>query len=744
LYCVWSRLMSDGSVLPIVRYANPQAAADWLCTAYGFSIHHVAERPDGGTAYVVLRFGESFVLVGPHGSSAFDDLMVQPADVGNRSTQTCYLTVKDVDQHFAEALSAGARVEVEPRDDSNGGRFYMCRDPEGHLWSFGSPLVGATLAGPDCPSAHPRRYPSIGRRAVTGLAALLGLAVASSATLYLGTDVAPKALTAWIAGISGPTALAGQLQQEGATASATRRLLASEAAVVDLTEKLQISQLEFAEAQQLKQNAEKLLSASEAEYQSRLKDSQGALDTAVRAKEVASQELEAERQRAQAIQTQLDEASQQLARLRADSSKFELEARRLRTAMAQLSDALLGATQAAEAARTQIATAQSTEIELRERLRASERETTELRARVAELESDKEAARLRTVQAADAARTALAAARANQLRPPDKSRASQRGTVDAPARATAMEAGKDAVKLPPRTAPPAPKVDESMPRATPRAADVRPLPQHHSTQGNKGISVASIEKAEAERQRQAAEAARKDEEQRQRQAAEAARKAEEQRQREAAEAAQRAEAERQHQAADEAQKAEAERLAAAEAARKAEEQRQRQAAEAAQRAEAERLAAVEAARKAEEERQRQAADAAQKAEAERQRLAAAEAARIAKEAAEAKALAEQETRRRTLGLTVTPEDGARFLARGRALLTTGDVTSARLFLERASNAGLADAAMELAETYDPATVTRFNVVGLAGDREQARAWYMRAQALGSSAAAERLKSIGAQ
>jgi TPR repeat protein len=78
------------------------------------------------------------------------------------------------------------------------------------------------------------------------------------------------------------------------------------------------------------------------------------------------------------------------------------------------------------------------------------------------------------------------------------------------------------------------------------------------------------------------------------------------------------------------------------------------------------------------------------------------------------------------------------------LLTTGDITSARLFLERASNAGLADAAMALAETYDPATVARLSAVGLVGDREQAKAWYRRAQVLGSSAAAERLKNIGGQ
>jgi TPR repeat protein len=74
-------------------------------------------------------------------------------------------------------------------------------------------------------------------------------------------------------------------------------------------------------------------------------------------------------------------------------------------------------------------------------------------------------------------------------------------------------------------------------------------------------------------------------------------------------------------------------------------------------------------------------------------------------------------------------------------LATGDITSARLFLERASNAGFAEAAMELAETYDPATVKRLIAVGLVGDREQARAWYRRAQVLGSSAAAERLKNI---
>jgi uncharacterized glyoxalase superfamily protein PhnB len=333
--------MSVGSILPVVRYTDPTAAADWLCRAFGFSIHHVAGRPDGGTAYIVLRFGESSVLVAPHGSSAFDDLMVRPADVGNRSTQTCHLTVDDLNQHFAHAVTAGARIEANPGDDGIGGRFYMGRDPEGHLWSFGSPMVEPTAAGSNGPSPPTRRDPRSRGRAAIGLAVLAGVAVGCSAIIYAG--LAPKELTAWIE------------SSETTSTSAAKRLQDSEAAVADLTEKLRISELEFAEAQQLKSSAEKLLTAFETEYQGRLKDSQGALAAAVRAGEVAAQELEAERKRAQAIQTRLDEVSQQLAQMRADGNKFEVEARRLQEAMAQLGDALLNSTQAREAARGQLA-----------------------------------------------------------------------------------------------------------------------------------------------------------------------------------------------------------------------------------------------------------------------------------------------------------------------------------------------------------------------------------------------------
>ena len=53
-------------------------------------------------------------------------------------SQSPYIIVTDVDAHHAAAVSAGANVVIEPEDQEYGGRLYVCRDPEGNLWNFGS------------------------------------------------------------------------------------------------------------------------------------------------------------------------------------------------------------------------------------------------------------------------------------------------------------------------------------------------------------------------------------------------------------------------------------------------------------------------------------------------------------------------------------------------------------------------------------------------------------------------------
>ena len=119
-------------------YREPEQSAKWLCEAFGFSIYHVAKQPNGEIQYISLKLGRNFVLINPAGGAVFADLLVGPESVGKRTTQTCYVNVSEIEMHFAQSKLSGAEIALEPETDSDGSSFYMCRDPEGHLWIFGT------------------------------------------------------------------------------------------------------------------------------------------------------------------------------------------------------------------------------------------------------------------------------------------------------------------------------------------------------------------------------------------------------------------------------------------------------------------------------------------------------------------------------------------------------------------------------------------------------------------------------
>jgi hypothetical protein len=89
-------------------------------------------------------------------------------------------------------------------------------------------------------------------------------------------------------------------------------------------------------------------------------------------------------------------------------------------------------------------------------------------------------------------------------------------------------------------------------------------------------------------------------------------------------------------------------------------------------------------------------------------------------------------------------DNVALVTRGDALLGTGDIASARLFYERAADAGDGAAALRLGATFDPNFLGRTGIRGTPSDSGQAAFWYRRARDLGDAAAAERLKSLDRQ
>jgi TPR repeat protein len=74
------------------------------------------------------------------------------------------------------------------------------------------------------------------------------------------------------------------------------------------------------------------------------------------------------------------------------------------------------------------------------------------------------------------------------------------------------------------------------------------------------------------------------------------------------------------------------------------------------------------------------------------------------------------------------------LSRGDAFLAAGDLTSARLFYQYATDAGDGAAALRLGQTFDPAFLQKANFTPLHGDPKQAAYWYRRALELGNTEA----------
>jgi uncharacterized glyoxalase superfamily protein PhnB len=121
-----------------LRYRRVAAAVDWLCAAFGFETERVVTGDDGGILYANLTFGGHMIMVLPVGGSDLAQFFRQPYEVGGVETQTCYVVVDDADAHYRTAKAAGASIVIDIDDDDHGGRGYACRDPEGHIWSFGT------------------------------------------------------------------------------------------------------------------------------------------------------------------------------------------------------------------------------------------------------------------------------------------------------------------------------------------------------------------------------------------------------------------------------------------------------------------------------------------------------------------------------------------------------------------------------------------------------------------------------
>ena len=119
------------NIYPFMRFADADAGIAWLAEAFGFEEHAVYRGEDGGVMHAELSLGPGMIMLG-HGD---------PLD---QTQHGVYVAVEDADAHYERAKAAGAEITRELEDTPYGSREYTAKDPEGHVWSFGTfqPKVG--------------------------------------------------------------------------------------------------------------------------------------------------------------------------------------------------------------------------------------------------------------------------------------------------------------------------------------------------------------------------------------------------------------------------------------------------------------------------------------------------------------------------------------------------------------------------------------------------------------------------
>ncbi|MEP7363205.1 MAG: VOC family protein [Acidobacteriota bacterium] len=119
-----NRSVPRATVIPQLAYPDVAAAAEWLCTAFGFTVrlriaNHRAQLNVGDGAIVITEQRHGHPTPG-------HSLMIR---------------VEGADAYYARATRAGARTISPPTDYPYGERQCTVEDLAGHLWTFSQSIA---------------------------------------------------------------------------------------------------------------------------------------------------------------------------------------------------------------------------------------------------------------------------------------------------------------------------------------------------------------------------------------------------------------------------------------------------------------------------------------------------------------------------------------------------------------------------------------------------------------------------
>jgi uncharacterized glyoxalase superfamily protein PhnB len=131
------------TVYPSVRYNDAKAAIAWLKSALAFEEKEVYAGDGDTIAHAELQLAGNLIMLG---SVKDDPYGTSPKNLGG-VTGGIYIALDgdaQVDAAYARAKAAGAQILRELEDTDYGSHEFGVRDPEGHIWSFGTYRPQAT------------------------------------------------------------------------------------------------------------------------------------------------------------------------------------------------------------------------------------------------------------------------------------------------------------------------------------------------------------------------------------------------------------------------------------------------------------------------------------------------------------------------------------------------------------------------------------------------------------------------
>ena len=122
------------SIFPTFRYKDAAEMIDWLQEAFGFRVDEKYMHGDK-VGHAEMSLGGSKIMLGEVRDDAYGKMVGEPGQNGGKST---YVAVDDVNAAYHRATAAGATILQELTERDYGSREFICADPQGNVWSFGT------------------------------------------------------------------------------------------------------------------------------------------------------------------------------------------------------------------------------------------------------------------------------------------------------------------------------------------------------------------------------------------------------------------------------------------------------------------------------------------------------------------------------------------------------------------------------------------------------------------------------